>query len=182
MDTKTHAQCCTVQRQGRGVLWVTIIYSHTFYVLKAGPHFVQLVGKKRAQQKVDRGLCHQDRVNKNHYFKNTIKYALGVIYKGAIMSNEQRLEKRIIGLVNKIAEARNRLLRLHIQMVDCQTRLSRLIDEYRKSCGDHGVDMLFDAIIDDGVLEQRDIMIAFEYNEKMYRDALKRYFDRKNQK
>ena len=98
------------------------------------------------------------------------------------MSNEQRLEKRIIGLVNKIAEARNRLLRLHIQMVDCQTRLSSLIDEYRKSCGDHGVDMLFDAIIDDGVLEQRDIMIAFEYNEKMYRDALKRYFDRKAQK
>ncbi len=98
------------------------------------------------------------------------------------MSNEQRLEKRIIGLVNKIAEARNRLLRLHIQMVDCQTTLSGLIDEYRKACGDHGVDMLFDAIIDDGVLEQRDIMIAFEYNEKMYRDALKRYFDRKNQK
>lgn len=98
------------------------------------------------------------------------------------MSNEQRLEKRIIGLVNKIAEARNRLLRLHIQMVDCQTTLSSLIDEYRKSCGDHGVDMLFDAIIDDGVLEQRDVMIAFEYNEKMYRDALKRYFDRKNQK
>lgn len=98
------------------------------------------------------------------------------------MSNEQRLEKRIIGLVNKIAEARNRLLRLHIQMVDCQTKLSSLIDEYRKACGDHGVDMLFDAIIDDGVLEQRDIMIAFEYNEKMYRDALKRYFDRKNKK
>lgn len=98
------------------------------------------------------------------------------------MSNEQRLEKRIIGLVNKIAEARNRLLRLHIQMVDCQTTLSSLIDEYRKACGDHGVDMLFDAIIDDGVLEQRDIMIAFEYNEKMYRDALKRYFDRKKQK
>ena len=98
------------------------------------------------------------------------------------MSNEQRLEKRIIGLVNKIAEARNRLLRLHIQMVDCQTKLSSLINEYRKACGDHGVDMLFDAIIDDGVLEQRDIMIAFEYNEKMYRDALKRYFDRKNQK
>lgn len=98
------------------------------------------------------------------------------------MSNEQRLEKRIIGLVNKIAEARNRLLRLHIQMVDCQTTLSALIDEYRKACGDHGVDMLFDAIIDDGVLEQRDVMIAFEYNEKMYRDALKRYFDRKNQK
>ena len=67
-------------------------------------------------------------------------------------------------------------------MVDCQTTLSALIDEYRKACGDHGVDMLFDAIIDDGVLEQRDIMIAFEYNEKMYRAALKRYFDRKNQK
>lgn len=67
-------------------------------------------------------------------------------------------------------------------MVDCQTTLSSLIDEYRKACGDHGVDMLFDAIIDDGVLEQRDVMIAFEYNEKMYRDALKGYFDRKNQK
>ena len=95
------------------------------------------------------------------------------------MSNEQRLEKRIQNLVHKIAEGRNRLLRLHIQMVDCQTTLSNLIDEYRKACGDHGVDMLFDAIIDDGVLEQRDVMIAFEYNEKMYRDALKRYFARR---
>ena len=95
------------------------------------------------------------------------------------MSNEQRLEKRIQNLVHKIAEGRNRLLRLHIQMVDCQTTLSNLIDEYRKACGDHGVDMLFDAIIDDGVLEQRDVMIAFEYNEKMYREALRRYFDRK---
>jgi hypothetical protein len=135
--------------------------------------------QKEAQQKGDRGLCHQDRVSKNHYFRNTIKYAMGVIYKGAIMSNEQRLEKRIQNLVHKIAEGRNRLLRLHIQMVDCQTTLSSLIDEYRKVCGDHGVDMLFDAIIDDGVLEQRDVMIAFEYNEKMYRDALRRYFDRK---
>lgn len=95
------------------------------------------------------------------------------------MSNEQRLEKRIQNLVHKIAEGRNRLLRLHIQMVDCQTTLSNLIDEYRKACGDHGVDMLFDAIIDDGVLEQRDVMIAFEYNEKMYREAFRRYFDRK---
>lgn len=98
------------------------------------------------------------------------------------MSNEQKLESRILSLVHKIAEARNRLLRLHIQMVDCQTTLSSMIDEYRKECGDHGVDMLFDAIIDDGILEQRDVMIAFEYNEKMYRSALKRYFDRKNQK
>ena len=98
------------------------------------------------------------------------------------MSNEQRLEKRIKSLVHKIGEARNRLLRLHIQMVDCQTTLSNMIDEYRKACGDHGVDMLFDAIIDDGVLEQRDVMIAFEYNEKMYMSALKRYFDRKKQK
>ena len=95
------------------------------------------------------------------------------------MSTEQRLEQRIISLVHKIAEARNRLLRLHIQMVNCQTTLSSLIDEYRKSCGDHGVDMLFDAIIDDGILEQRDVMIAFDYNEKMYRDSLKRYFERR---
>jgi hypothetical protein len=98
------------------------------------------------------------------------------------MSHEQKLEGRIMSLVHKIAEARNRLLRLHIQMVDCQTSLSNMIDEYRKTCGDHGVDMLFDAIIDDGILEQRDVMIAFEYNEKMYRDALKRYFDRKDKK
>jgi len=98
------------------------------------------------------------------------------------MSNEQKLETRILSLVHKIAEARNRLLRLHLQMVDCQTTLSSMIDEYRNECGDHGVDMLFDAIIDDGILEQRDVMIAFEYNEKMYRDALKRYFDRKDKK
>lgn len=95
------------------------------------------------------------------------------------MSNEQKLETRILSLVHKIAEARNRLLRLHIQMVDCQTTLSSMIDEYRKACGDHGVDMLFDAIIDDAVLEQRDIMIAFDYNEKMYRDSIKRYFERR---
>ena len=98
------------------------------------------------------------------------------------MSHEQKLEKRILNLVNKIAEARNRLLRLHIQMVDCQTTLAHLIEDYRNACGDHGVDMLFDAIIDDAALDQQDIMIVFEYNEKQYRDTLKRYFERKAQK
>ena len=67
-------------------------------------------------------------------------------------------------------------------MVDCQTTLTHLIEDYQKACGDHGVEMLFDAIIDDSVLEQRDVMIAFQYNEKQYREALKRYFDRKAKK
>ncbi len=91
----------------------------------------------------------------------------------------ENIEKKIVSLVSKLSEGRNRLLRLHIQIVGVQNTLGNLIEDYKKHTNDYEIDMLFAAIVDDHALDQRDIKIVFDYNEKQYREALKRYFERR---
>jgi len=98
------------------------------------------------------------------------------------MGNMQNIERRIVSLVTKLTEGRSRLLQLHLQIIDIQTALANMIEEYGKELGKDSIDDLFSAIIDDQALEQKDIMIVFDLTEVQYRAALKRYFERKDKK